>query len=61
MNPLQKKVIREVISKIDNMYLPYPGQATRSELEHLLIEQNDSDKRTREEVIDWLKTLLKDK
>lgn len=61
MNPLQKKVIREVISKIDNMYFPYPGQNTKSELEHLLIEQSNADRRLREEVIDWLKTLLKDK
>ena len=61
MNPLQKKVLREVISKIDNMYLSYPGQSTGSELETLLIDQSESDKRTREEVIDWLRTLLKDK
>lgn len=61
MNPIQKKVLREVISKIDNMYLSYPGQSTGSELETLLIDQSESDKRTREEVIDWLRTLLKDK
>ena len=61
MNPLQKKVLREVISKIDNMYLSYPGQSTGSELETLLIDQSESDKRTRAEVIDWLRTLLKDK
>lgn len=61
MNELQKKVLREILSKIKGLYLAHPGQKTDSPLEQELISLNLSDRGNRDEAIEWLKVLIKSK
>lgn len=58
MNPLQQKVLSEILALLDGMHLSNPKQDTGSDLEKLLVEQRNEDVEARNKVREWVEALL---